>query len=531
MFSKKLKFKLDARESILKGINTLADAVKVTLGPKGNCVVINQGDKTKVTKDGVSVAKEVILEDPFENTGAMLIREASVTQLSNCGDGTSQATVLAQAMINKCLKELYRGHNAVKLKEGIDLAIRNAIGFIKDSSKVINDNDIKNIATISANNDEVIGSLIADAFNQIGRDGVITVEESNTTETSIKVIMGMQLDRGYLANHFVTDTIKDTCILDNPYILITEHKINRMKDIATILNQTISEGRSILLIAEDYSDDVLETLKLNKLQGILKICPIKAPTFGKYRSEVLEDIAVLTNGSNISYDSGLELIDVNINQLGSCNKVVITKDTTTIVGGSGDVSKRIEELKNQLERVKAAPELDGSFMIDFITKRIAKLSSGLASIYVGGTTELEMQEKKDRIEDAICATKAAIEEGIVAGGGITYINAARYLVDNISDFDPDVDRGIKIVEESLYAPFDCIVSNAGYKPKKFYSNITEDIGFDANMETTTNMFEAGIIDPCKASRLALENAASVAKLFLSTECVISENISSPMITF
>ena len=530
MFGKKLKFKLQARESILKGINTLADAVKVTLGPKGNCVVFNQGDKTKVTKDGVSVAKEVILEDPFENTGAMLIREASTTQLSSCGDGTTQSTVLAQAMINKCLKELHKSHNPVKLKKGIDIAIEEAICFIKENSKAINDDDIKNIATISANNDKTIGNLIAEAFNKIGRDGVITVEDSNTTSTSVKVVTGMQFDRGYMAQHFVTDVIKDTCVLENPYILITEHKVNRMKDIAFLLNQIVGENRSILLIAEDYDSEVLETLKLNKLSGKLKICAIKAPSFGDYRKQVLEDIAILTEGTNISYDSGLELYDVTMSHLGKCSKVIVTKDNTTIVGGSGDVTSRVKELKNQLERVKNTPELNGSFMIDFLNTRIARLAAGIATIYVGGTTELEMQEKKDRIDDAVCATKAAIEEGIVAGGGITYINAARFLMENIADVDPDIDRGIRIVEESLYAPFDCIISNAGFKPKKLYSEITETVGFDANSEKLVNMFTAGIIDPLKASRLALENAASVAKLFLSTECVIA-NINSPIMTF
>lgn len=529
MFSKKLKFNLSARESILKGINTLADSVKVTLGPKGNCVVINQGDKTKVTKDGVSVAKEVILEDPFENTGAMLIREASVTQLQNCGDGTTQATVLAQAMINKSMKELHRGHNPVKLKKGIDLGVKAAVDFIKAYSYPVEDFDIKNIATISANNDSTIGSLIANAFEQIGRDGVITIEDSNTAETEVKVVTGMQLDKGYMAPHFVTDVVKDTCVLENPYILITEHKINRMKDIAFILNQVIGENRSILLIAEDYDGEVLETLKLNKLSGTLKVCAIKCPSFGNYRKQILEDIAVLTEGTNISYDSGLELLDVTMSQLGKCTKVIVTKDTTTIVGGKGDVTSRVEELRNQLQRVKESPELDGSFMIDFINKRIAKFTGGICTIYVGATTELEMQEKKDRIDDAVCATKAAIEEGIVAGGGITYINAARYIMDNISAEDPDVDRGIRIVEQALYAPFNCIVSNAGYKPKKLYSDITDNIGFDANNEKITNMFSAGIIDPLKASRLALENAGSVTKLFLSTECVITNN--NPLMTF
>lgn len=517
---KKIKSHLDARKSILEGVNKLANAVKVTLGPKGNCVVI-MNQSPKVTKDGVTVAKEIHLEDPFENAGAQLIKEAAIKTLNTVGDATTTSTVLAQSMINQSMKYLQKGYNPVKLQRGLKEGVEKAVNYIKDHTASVTLDDIKNIATISTNNDAELGKLIGDAFNKIGKNGVITVESSSTTETSVKVIDGMQFDKGYAAQHFVTNSIKDICVLDNPYILITEHKINRMKDIGGILNTIAGEGRSVLIIAEDYDGEVLETLKLNKLRGTLQVCAVKAPSFGEYRKAILDDIAILTNGTNISYDCGLELVDCDTKILGHCTKVIVNKDTTTIVGGSGDINKRVKELKEELNRTLMTPELNSSFLIEFYRQRIAKLSGGIAIIYVGGTTELELQERKDRVEDAVAATKAAIEEGIVTGGGLLYYNTADFLkYFELEDKTENI--GFHIVEKALVEPFNVIVSNAGYNPKKLYKNLTLAIGFDANKEEFVDMYKAGIIDPSKAARLALENSASIASLFISTECLITE---------
>ena len=519
---KRIKSHLNARKAILEGVNKLANAVKVTLGPKGNCVVIMNNEHPKVTKDGVTVAKEINLEDPFENAGAQLIKEAAIKTLNTVGDATTTSTILAQSMINNSMYYLERGYNPVKLQNGLKLGVEKALKYIKDhTQKIISNEQINNIATISANNDSDLGKLIGDAFNKIGKNGVITVEASSTTETSVKVIDGMQFDKGYAAQHFVTNTVKDNCVLENPYILITEHKINRMKDIAQILNTIVGEGRSLLIIAEDYDGEVLETLKLNKLRGVLQVCAVKAPSFGEYRKAILDDIAILTNGTNISYDSGLELVDCNTSILGHCDRVIVTKDTTTLVGGKGDINVRVKELKEELNRVLNTPELTSSFLIDFYRERIAKLTGGIAIIYVGGTTELELEERKDRVEDAVAATKAAIEEGIVTGGGLMYYNTADFL----SYFkleDSTENAGLHIVEKALKEPFNTIVSNAGYNPKKLYKQLTLDIGFDANKEEMVNMYQAGIIDPSKAARLALENSSSIANLFISTECLITD---------
>lgn len=528
MLGKKIKFNSEARELILNGINKLADAVKVTLGPKGNCVVIGNLDKApKVTKDGVSVAKEVVLEDDFENVGAQLIREASVKTLNTVGDATTTSTVLAQKMINLGSEAITKGRNPVKLKTGVSKATSFVTEYIKEHTIPIKEFDIKNIASISANNDQSIGDIISSAFQQIGKDGIITVEESSNSQTSVNVINGMQFDRGYLSQHFVTNSIKDTCVLENPYILVTEHHINRMKDLAFILNQVAGEGRSLLIIAEDFDGEVLETLKINSLQGTIKVCPIKAPSFGEYRQAILEDIARLTTATNITYESSREIYDVSLKDLGSCDRVIVSKDSTIIVGGKGDVINRVRELKEELKRVKANPSLDGSFMIDFLGQRIAKLTGGIAVIYVGGTTEVEMNERRDRVEDAVAATKAAIEEGIVLGGGLTYYNAAKKLK-SLRDSDKSINAGIRIVEKALVEPFNVIVRNAGYNPRRCLRKLTSTIGFDANKETFVDMYKSGIIDPAKASRLALENASSVTNLFLSTECVIVPNQQIPI---
>ena len=521
MLSKKIIFGSDARALMLNGINKLSNAVKVTLGPKGNCVIIGNVDKLpKVTKDGVSVAKEIALENQFENVGAQLIREASVKTLNTVGDATTTSTVLAQKMINLGAKALAEGKNPVKLQTGVNIAISSVVDFIKSKTIPIKDYDVKNIASISANNDSNIGEIISHAFQQIGKDGIITVEESSNSLTNVNVINGMQFDRGYLSQHFVTNSIKDVCVFENPYILVTEHHISRMKDLGFILNQIAGEGRSLLIIAEDYDSEVLETLKLNFLQGTIKVCPIKAPSFGEYRKAILEDIARLTNATSITYESSREIYDVSLKDLGTCSKVVVSKDNTTIIGGKGDVISRVRELKEELQRVKKNPSLDGSFMIDFLSQRIAKLTGGIAVIYVGGTTEVEMNERRDRVEDAVSATKAAIEEGVVLGGGLTYYNAAKY-IHSIKNSDKSINAGIRLVEEALIEPFNVIVTNAGYKPKKLYNKLTNTVGFDANKEMFVNMYKSGIIDPAKASRLALENAASVTNLFLSTECIVT----------
>ena len=516
MFAKDLKFDKDARNSILKGINTLADAVKVTLGPRGNCVIIGSLDGSpRVTKDGVSVAKEVILDNPYENIGAQLIKEAAVKTLNTVGDATTTSTILAQAIVNGCQKALDKGVSPIEIKEGINTALKDVLSYIKDNTIDINDNDIKNIATISANNDEELGSLIGDAFNKIGRDGVITVEESSNETTKVEIINGMQFDRGYLAQHFVTDYIKDTCILENPYILITEHKMNRMNDLKFVLTQIAGEGRSILLIAEDFDDSVLEALKANKLSGTLKVCAIKAPSFGEYRKLILDDIAVLTGGTNISYDSGLELSDVTMNMLGSCSKVIVNKTTTTIVKGNGkieDINNRVANIKHELACVEADPSLNGSFLITLHKERIAKLTGGVAVIYVGGTTDLERSERKDRVDDAVAATKAAIEEGVVIGGGVTYYNA----IGNIADDSVGAD----ILIQALATPIQLLIRSAGSDPDVVLPHIGDTCGFNAKTGALVNMYEEGIIDPAKAARLALENSVSIGNLFLSTQCVI-----------
>ena len=531
MLNKKIKFNLEARESILKGINILSNSVKVTLGPQGNCVILGEVDKQlRITKDGVSIAKEIKLNDPFENVGAQLIREAAIKTLSSVGDATTTSTVLAQSLINLSMKQIRKGKNSIKIKKGIEIGTNLAVNYIKDKTIKIKDSDIKNIATISSNNDSEIGKLIGEAYNKIGRDGIITIENSTNSSTSINVISGMQFDRGYISQHFVTDFIKDVCTLDNPYILITEYKINRMKDIAPILNEVVGEGRSILIMAEDFDSEVLETLKLNKLDGRLKVCLIKAPSFGEYRHEVLNDIAILTGGTNVSYDSGIDLIDVTTSLLGKCSKVIVNKQTTTIIGGKGDqktLNDRVLQLKEQLkQQIKSADQSD--FITKFLKERIAKLVGGIAVIYVGGTTELEMGERKDRIEDAVYATKAAIEEGVVLGGGLTYYNASNFLKLCKND-DKEIELGIRIVEKALLEPFNTIVKNAGYNPKKLYNRLSETIGFDANTEKFVNMYNEGIIDPAKAARLALENSSSVTQSFISTECVIVPEIVNQLV--
>lgn len=516
MFCKELRFNEDARESILKGINLLADAVKVTLGPKGNCVVIGAIENNpKVTKDGVSVAKEICLKDQYENIGAQLIREAAVKTLNTVGDATTTSTILAQSLINDCEMALKEGYSPIKLKEEINEALKEALEYIRTHTMIVRDADIKNVATISANNDEELGEMIGDAFSKVGREGIITVEESVNETTSVDVINGMQFDRGYTAQHFVTDYVKDTCVLENPYIFITDQKINRLTDLKDILTYVAGENRPILLIAEDYDDSVMEALKANKMQGVLKVCAIKAPSFGEYRKLILDDIAVMTDGFNVAYSTDLEISEVSANVLGTCGKVIVNKTSTTIINGKGKpdaIENRICIIKNELEQLENDPTKDGSFLINFNKERIAKLTGGIGVIYVGGVTDLERGEKKDRVDDAVAATKAAIEGGLVLGGGLTYLNAAKSI--------KSTSRGAQILKNALMIPVTLLVESSGNTFEYIEQFFSETVGFNAKTCEFVEMYEAGIVDPAKAAKLALENSVSVCLLYVSTQCVI-----------
>ena len=529
MLNKEIKFYNEARESILKGINLLADAVKVTLGPKGRSVIITEPKEIPhVTKDGVTVAKSIKFADQYMDAGAQLIREAAVQTVKEVGDSTTTATVLAQAFINTLKSYIDQGSNPIKLKKGFDLAIKDILDKIQEYKRPIEDKDIKHIATISANNDSKIGELIADAFNKVGRQGVITVEESSNSETTANVVMGMQFDRGYEAPHFVTDTEKDQCVLEDPYIFITDHKIQLTRDLLNILEPLAKDRKSVLIIAQEYDSEVLENLKLNKLQGTLKCCAIKCPSMGEYRKEVLQDIATVTDGTYLSYDSGLEVSDCNIQMLGHCKRVIVTKETTTIIGGDGSqslIDNRVKEIENKLENIKDS-QMDGEFYRDFLKRRIAALVGGVCRIKVGGKTEIEMKETKDRIDDAVAATYAAIEEGIIMGGGLDFYRVGQKLtVDFIGiDFhDKDIENGYFTAINVLPIIIKTIVENAGIDKDEVFTKIAmskEPVGFDANTEQYVNMYEAGIINPAKADRLAIEHAASVTDLFLTTDCII-----------
>lgn len=525
MPARDIKFGKEAKDKLLKGINVLADAVSATLGPKGNCVVIGEVNKSpRITKDGVSVAKEIELEDFFENVGAQIIREAALKMLSNVGDATTTTIVLAQSLINDMNSALANGYNPVVLKNDLIKSKEKVIKYIESKIIPIKDSDITNIATISANNDSELGGLIGDAFNKIGRDGIITVEQSSNVNTRSEIINGMQFDKGYIAPHFCTDYVKDTCVLENPYILITEHKITSMRDIAGILNDVIRSNRAILLIAEDYDDEVIETLKLNKLNGTLKVCAIKAPSFGDYRKEVLEDLAILTGGVNISYDSGIDLKDVVITDLGQCDKATINKTSTTIIGSKGfkdNINDRIASIRNSIKQLESDSTMEDSFLIKFNRERLAKLNGGICVIYVGGTTELEMQERKDRVDDAVAATKAAIEEGVVLGGGVTYYNASKsFDSSNITDI---------AIKSALSTPIELLIKSCGKDVNKILPKVTESNGFDANSEKIVDMYNAGIIDPAKAAKLALENAVSVTNLYLSSQVVVVPKVISQIV--
>ena len=522
--AKDIKFNIEARENLKKGVDELANAVKVTLGPKGRNVIIEKKfGAPHITKDGVTVAKEVELADPFKNTGAQLVKEVASKTGDDAGDGTTTATVLAQAIISEGLKNVTAGANPMDLKRGIDKAVAKVVENIKAQSEKVGDNydKIEQVATVSANNDPVIGKLIADAMRKVSKDGVITIEEAKGTDTTIGVVEGMQFDRGYLSAYFVTDTEKMQCEMEKPYILIYDKKISNLKDFLPILEPAVQTGRPLLVIAEDVDSEALTTLVVNRLRSQLKICAVKAPGFGDRRKEMLEDIAVLTGGVVISEEKGLKLEQATIDMLGTAEKVTITKDNTTIVNGAGEkenIKERCDQIKAQIKTTKS------DYDKEKLQERLAKLSGGVAVLYVGAASEVEMKEKKDRVDDALCATRAAIEEGIVPGGGVTYIRAIDAL-EGLKGDNSDETTGIEIVKRAIEEPLRQIVENAGKEGAVVVQKVREgkgDFGYNARTDVYENMHAAGVVDPAKVARVALENAASIAGMFLTTECVIVE---------
>ena len=518
MQNKELLFNHDARTSMLKGMEILANAVGSTLGPKGQCVVIDDyiDEKPLITKDGVTVAKNIQLKNKFENLGVQLLREASVRTVEMAGDATTTTVVLAYNLITAAQEVIDEGYNPIQLKNDLKPIFDDILKAFKDQIVPIKDEDIAKIATISSNNDKEIGKLIAEAFSKIGRDGVITVEESPSIWTYTDVITGMQFDKGMESPFFATDPIKGICEFENVLVFITDHKIQIMRDIVPILEIAVKKHRPILLIAQDYDDEVIQNLKINKLRNIVNVCAVKAPSYGNYRLDLLEDLAILTGSKVVTYESGVELPKVTEDWIGSCNKIIVTKETTTIIGGEGKkdlIQARVNQIKNQLEEV--SNQLDRDFLKDFYSQRIARLTGGICSIYVGGTTELEMKEKKDRIDDAVCATKAAIEEGIVPGGGVSFLNA---LFNGTKDLDKNKHESLWVIVRELFSVQDQILKNCGLDYFDEYS--VENVGFDAVNNKLVDMFEAGIINPAKSDRLALENAISVLNLYLSSSCLI-----------
>lgn len=522
--AKIIKYNTEARNLIKAGVDQLADAVKVTLGPKGRNVIIEKKfGAPQITKDGVTVAKEVELEDKFENTGAQLVKSVASKTGDDAGDGTTTATILTQAIVTEGLKNVTAGANPMDLKRGIDKAVAKVIDYIKTHAEQVGDNydKIEQVATVSANNDPEIGKLIADAMRKVSKDGVITIEESKTRDTSIGVVQGMQFDRGYLSGYFVTDTDKMECEMENPYILIYDKKISNLKEFLPILQPAAESGRPLLVIAEDVDSEALTTLVVNRLRGSLKICAVKAPGFGDRRKAMLEDIAVLTGGVVISEEKGLKLEQATLDMLGSAKKVTITKDDTTIVGGAGakeNIQERVNQIKNEIANTKS------SYDKEKLQERLGKLSGGVAVLYVGANSEVEMKEKKDRCDDALCATRAASEEGVVVGGGTTYIRAQEELKDLKGD-NADEQTGINIVRRAIEEPLRQIVFNAGGEGAVVVNKVREgkgDFGYNAREDKYEDLRAAGVIDPAKVERVALENAASVAGMFLTTECLICD---------
>ena len=520
--AKDIKFNTEARNLLKSGVDQLANAVKVTLGPKGRNVVIGRKfGAPQITKDGVSVAKEVELEDSLENAGAQLAKSVASKTGDDAGDGTTTATILAQAIVNEGLKNVAAGANPMDLKRGIDKAVNAVVDYIKENAEVVGDNydKIEQVATVSANNDPEIGKLLADAMRQVSKDGVITIEESKTRDTNIGVVEGMQFDRGYLSGYFVTDTDKMECVMENPYILIYDKKISNIKDFLPILQPAAESGRPLLVIAEDVDSEALTTLVVNRLRAGLKICAVKAPGFGDRRKAMLEDIAILTGGVVISEDKGLTLDKATLEELGTAKKVTVSKDNTTIVDGAGakeNIKERVAQLKNEIANTKS------SYDKEKLQERLAKLAGGVAVLYVGANSEVEMKEKKDRVDDALCATRAAAEEGVVVGGGTTYIRAQKVLAD-LKGENADEQTGINIVCRAIEEPLRQIVANAGGEGAVVVDKVREgegDYGYNARKDIYEDLRAAGVIDPAKVARVALENAASIAGMFLTTECLI-----------
>ncbi len=522
--AKEIKFDTDARDLLKKGVDELANAVKVTLGPKGRNVIIEKKfGAPHITKDGVSVAKEIELENPYENMGAQIVKEVASKTGDDAGDGTTTATVLAQSIITVGLKNVAAGANPMDLKRGIDKAVAKVVESIKSQSKEVGDDydKIKQVATISANNDVEIGTLIADAMAKVKKEGVITVEEAKSMDTTVDVVEGMQFDRGYLSPYFVTNTEKMEVEFDNPFILIHDKKISSLKDILPILEATAQAGRPLLIIAEDIDGEALTTLVVNRLRGALKIAAVKAPGFGDRRKEMLEDIAILTGGIVVSEEKGIKLDAATIDMLGKAEKVTINKDNTTIVNGAGakeNIAERVAQIKAQVETTKS------SYDKEKLQERLAKLAGGVAVLYVGAPSEVEMKEKKDRVDDALCATRAAVEEGIVPGGGVAFIRAIDSL-EGMKGENQDETTGIEIIKRAIEEPLRQIIANAGKEGAVFVQKVKEgkaDFGYNARSDKFENFFEAGVIDPAKVTRVALENAASIAGMMLTTECVIAE---------
>ena len=520
--AKEIKFDTDARELLKKGVDQLANAVKVTLGPKGRNVIIEKKfGAPQITKDGVTVAKEVELEDHFENTGAKLVKSVASKTGDDAGDGTTTATILTQSIVNVGLKNVTAGANPMDLKRGIDKAVAAVVEYIKDHAEQVGDNydKIEQVATVSANNDPEIGKLIADAMRKVSKDGVITIEESKSRDTYTNVVEGMQFDRGYLSGYFVTDADKMECTMDNPYILLYDKKISNIKDFLPILQPAAESGRPMLVIAEDVDSEALTTLVVNRLRGGLKICAVKAPGFGDRRKAMLEDIATLTGGVVISEEKGLKLEQATLDMLGSCEKVTVSKDNTTIVNGAGDkqaIADRVAMIKNEIANTTS------SYDKEKLQERLAKMAGGVAVLYVGANSEVEVKEKKDRVDDALCATRAAVEEGVVAGGGTTYIRALDALKD-VKGANADEQTGINIVVRAIEEPLRQIVANAGGEGAVVVQKVREgegDFGYNARTDVFEDLRKAGVIDPAKVARVALENAASIAGMFLTTECLI-----------
>ena len=522
--AKDIKFNLEAREAMKQGVDQLANAVKVTLGPKGRNVILEKKfGAPQITKDGVTVAKEVELADAFQNAGAQLVKSVASKTGDDAGDGTTTATVLAQAIVREGLKNVAAGANPMDLKRGIDKAVAAVVESIKKQSEPVaaDYQKIEQVAAVSANNDPEIGKLLADAMQKVSKDGVITIEEAKGRDTTIGVVEGMQFDRGYLSSYFVTDTEKMECVMENPYILIYDKKISNLKDFLPILEPAVQSGRPLLVIADDVDSEALTTLVVNRLRTQLKICAVKAPGFGDRRKAMLQDIATLTGGVVISEDTGLKLEQATIEMLGTCDKVTVSKDNTTIVNGHGQkelIQDRINQIKNEISNSTS------DYDKEKLQERLAKLSGGVAVLYVGAPSEVEMKEKKDRVDDALCATRAAIEEGIIPGGGVAYIRAQEAL-EGMKGDNADEETGIQIIRRAIEEPLRQIVENAGLEGSVVVNEVRNgkgDFGYNARIDKYENLKECGIIDPAKVARVALENAASIAGMFLTTECVICE---------